>query len=149
MAKWPMWFGSAEDTNFDFYWYIFWILCVHEIGTFMSNLTVFIYLKVHAIYGSICKNILLLNEFWIIGSFRSHFDQNTDEIFLRISDLAFKKKLNKKSKGTLKFLKIIWLWTFFEARAEILKKFSLVYWSKWWHQKGSRVFCFGESISTF
>ena len=39
---------------------IFWVLRVPEKRTFMSNLSVFTYLKMLTIYGSISKNILLL-----------------------------------------------------------------------------------------
>ena len=56
---------------------MFWVVSVHEIGTFMSNLSVFTNLMMRAIYGSIWKIILLLSEFWIIGSFRSHFQALT------------------------------------------------------------------------
>ena len=52
-------------------------------------------------------------------SFGCHrLDQNTNEFFSRISALAFKKRSNQK-----------------EARAEILEKKSLVFWSKRWHKK--------------
>ena len=47
---------------------IFWILRVHEKGTFMPNSSVFIFLMLCAIYGSISQN--LLNKFWIILTFR-------------------------------------------------------------------------------
>ena len=56
------------------FWFllIFWVLRVHQKGTFMSNSSVFTFLKMQAIYGSVCKNLLVLSEFWIIGSFRGH-----------------------------------------------------------------------------
>ena len=53
------------------FWFllVFWVVCVNEIGTFISSLSVFICLKMRTIYGSICNNLLLLSEFWVIGSF--------------------------------------------------------------------------------
>ena len=40
------------------YWFllVFWILGVHERGTFMPNSSVFIFLMLHALYRMICKN---------------------------------------------------------------------------------------------
>ena len=40
------------------YWFllVFWILRVHERGTFMPNWSVFIFLMLHALYRMICKN---------------------------------------------------------------------------------------------
>ena len=40
------------------FWFllIFWILHVHEIGAFMPNLSVFIFLMLPALYRMICKN---------------------------------------------------------------------------------------------
>ena len=40
------------------FWFllIFWILCVHELGTFILNLSVFIFLMLFAHYRTICKN---------------------------------------------------------------------------------------------
>ena len=35
---------------------VFWILHVHERGTFMPNSSVFIFLMLHALYRLICKN---------------------------------------------------------------------------------------------
>jgi hypothetical protein len=35
---------------------IFWVLCVHEKGTFMLNSSVFIFLMLRALYRMICKN---------------------------------------------------------------------------------------------
>ena len=52
---------------------IFWILRVHEKGTFMPNSSVFIFLMLCALYGSIRENLLFLNEFWVFLSFSSLF----------------------------------------------------------------------------
>ena len=54
---------------------IFWILRVHEKGTFMQNSPVFNFLMLSAIYGSISQNILFLNKFWIILTFRVLFQK--------------------------------------------------------------------------
>ena len=51
---------------------IFWILRVHEKGTFMPNSSVFIFLMLRAIYGSISQNLLSLINFelfWLLGDF--------------------------------------------------------------------------------
>ena len=57
------------------FWFlmIFWVLCVHEKGTFMLNSSVFIFLMLRALYGSITQNLLFLNKFWIILTFRGLF----------------------------------------------------------------------------
>ena len=57
------------------FWFllIFRILCVHEIGAFMSNSSVFIFLMWCALYGSISQHILFLNKFWTILTFRPFF----------------------------------------------------------------------------
>ena len=52
---------------------IFRILRVHEKGTFMPNSSVFVFMMLRAIYGSISQNILFLNKFWIILTFRGLF----------------------------------------------------------------------------
>ena len=41
------------------FWFllIFWVLCVHEKGTFMLNSSVFIFLMLRALYRMICKNL--------------------------------------------------------------------------------------------
>ena len=70
--------------------------------------------------------------------------QNTNKKISRISALASKKRSNQKNKGTL-YRKLedfiltllhyfFWFDLFLEARAEILEIFSLVFWSKLWHQ---------------
>ena len=75
-------------------------------------------------------------SFWCL-----QISQKNNEIFVRISALASKKGPNQKNKDTLFFyLRIIWLRTFLfdlflEARAEILTKISLFFWSIWRHQK--------------
>ena len=40
------------------FWFflIFWVLCVHEKGTFMLNSSVFIFLMLRVLYRMICKN---------------------------------------------------------------------------------------------
>ena len=59
--------------------------------------------------------------------------QETNEIFVRISALASKKRSNKKGH----FLPLFWFDLFLEAmaRTEILSKISLVFRSIWSHQK--------------
>ena len=52
---------------------IFGILWVHWIGAFMPNSSVFIFLMLRALYGSISKNLLFLSEFWFILTFSSLF----------------------------------------------------------------------------
>ena len=52
---------------------IFWILWVHGIGAFMPNSSVFIFLMLRALYGSISEKTLVPNEFWFILTFRSLF----------------------------------------------------------------------------
>ena len=52
---------------------IFWILHVHEKGTFMANSTIFIFLMLRAIYGSISRQLLFLNKFWTILTFKCLF----------------------------------------------------------------------------
>ena len=52
---------------------IFLVLRVHEIGTFMLNSSVFIFLILHVLYGSICQHFLFPNKFWIILTFRGLF----------------------------------------------------------------------------
>ena len=63
------------------FWFllIFWILNVHEIGTFMPSSSVFIELMLIATYGSICKHFLFFTEFCIILNFRGHFKAITSE----------------------------------------------------------------------
>ena len=50
------------------FWFllIFWILRVHEIGAFMPKSSVFIFLMLRALYGSISQHLLFLNAEWII-----------------------------------------------------------------------------------
>ena len=43
-------------TTFKNFFRIFWVLCVHEKGTFMPNSSVFIFLMLRALYRMICKN---------------------------------------------------------------------------------------------
>ena len=52
---------------------IFWVLHVHEIDSFMPNSSVFIFLMLRALYGSISENLLFLNEFWLFLTFSSLF----------------------------------------------------------------------------
>ena len=81
-------------------------------------------------------------------SFWCHrLDQNTNEIFSRISALASKKISNQKNKDTLytyliglfyfdSLTLLFWFGLFLEARAEILEKISLGFRKIWSHQKG-------------
>ena len=55
--------------------------------------------------------------------------------FSRISALAYKKRSSQNKILQLVVPLFFWFDLFFEARAEILKKISLVFWSKLWHQK--------------
>ena len=79
-------------------------------------------------------------------SFWCHrLDQNTNKIFSKISALASKKMLNQKKWGHFIHLirefyfdsvtLLFWFDLFLEARAEILEKILLVFWSKRWYQK--------------
>ena len=66
-------------------------------------------------------------------------DQKINEIFVRISALAFTKSLNQKNKGTLYLTQmddfILTLFHyFFELLLETRAEISLVYWSIWRHQ---------------
>ena len=73
-------------------------------------------------------------------------DQKTNEIFVKISTLASKKRSNQKNKGTLSvpligwfyfdyFTLLFWFDLFLEARVEIFTKILLVFWEIWRHQK--------------
>ena len=55
------------------FWFfpIFWVLHVHEIDSFMTNSSVFIFLMLRALYGWISENLLFLNEFWLFLTFSS------------------------------------------------------------------------------
>ena len=52
---------------------ILWILWVHGIGAFMPKSSIFIFLMLRALYGSISENLLFLNEFLFILTFSSLF----------------------------------------------------------------------------
>ena len=79
------------------------------------------------------------------------FDQKTNEIFFKISALASKKRSYQTLYYTkyvkwplisiIKCLYFFWFNLFLEARAEILKKNWLVFWSKRWHQKDILKLC--------
>ena len=86
--------------------------------------------------------LLLLPSSLFFSSDPNVYETNkTSKIFLWISALASKKKLNQKllkpntpnlyNKVPLLF----WLDLFLEARAEILEKISLVFWEIWRHRK--------------
>ena len=69
------------------FWLIFWVLCVHEKGTLMMNSSVFNFLMLRALYGSITQHFLFLNKFWIISLETSeslYWDGKTDLLFLII-----------------------------------------------------------------
>ena len=77
------------------------------------------------------------------GVFKS--PKNPTIFFSKISVLASKKRLKSRTYELFVLLfggfyidSLIPLFLFdlsFEARAEILEKILLVFWSKWWHQK--------------
>ena len=75
-------------------------------------------------------------SFWCL-----QIDQKTNEIFVRISALASKKRSNQNIIPLIwwfyfdSLTLFFWFDLFLEARAEILKKNSLVFWSKQWHHK--------------
>ena len=54
---------------------IFWVLWVHEKGTFMPSSSVFIFLVLRALYGSISQYFLFLNKFGIILTLGAFFKQ--------------------------------------------------------------------------
>ena len=57
------------------FWFllIFFILHVDEIWPFMPNPSLFIFLMLRALYGSISQHFLFLYKFWIILTFRGLF----------------------------------------------------------------------------
>ena len=72
--------------------------------------------------------------------------QNQENLVNKVGDPGSKKRSNQKNKGTLYIIQIggfyfesltllFWFDLFLEARAEILEKISLLFWSKRWHQK--------------
>ena len=89
-------------------------------------------LEIIYIYSFFCLHDINKGQsFWCL-----QIDQNQNEMFIRISALASKKRLNKK-KGTLYHydFNLTPLSYFLEARAEILTKISLVFLAIWRHQK--------------
>ena len=57
------------------FWFllVFFILHVHELGAFMPNSPVFIFLMLRALYGSISQDLMFHTKFWAILTFRGLF----------------------------------------------------------------------------
>ena len=93
------------------FWFllIFWVLCVHEKGTFMLNSSVFIFLMLRALYRMICKsskknfakkslnvtNVKLLSNFFfnVFGFFMPFWWEWQLALYI-LSNLPGIKKLN-------------------------------------------------------
>ena len=82
---------------------IFWILWVHGIGAFMPKSSVFIFLMLRALYGSISENLLFLNEFLFILTFSSLFRVIRSKKNFKNIHFYFKLKVeNKKASKNIK-----------------------------------------------